>query len=436
MRLVMAFLCVCACGGNDAAPIDGPAGDDDATTDTDAPMPSGPVTVRVLDDGVAIPDVAVVLHANDGTALAELSTDGNGEVSIDDPPSGAMVTVLRESTQGARFQLSTVVGIEPGDSILIGTPGAPNEPTTQVRVTFPGAFPNADSYIGDLGCSGLSGVVNPGSIVTRDVGVSCLGDDDDFDVLAFAREGTTLRAFAAVHDVPQAASGPTDLVVSDWQPAETRTFGFVNLPNDVTQTDIDVRFAMDEIGQQPAQPASGAAVIVPPSSLVEGWYVRSIIRTVSGAETRMWSRRQVLPASTPDPVELDFTTYGPQFDSMDLDTTTPSRPTTSWTTSAPIASLDAIAVQLVWTDPQIHSWTLIVPANATTVTAPALPTSAAAFLPTASVDYLRAITFAFSFAGNGGYAGFRNDQPFELGNLMLRAVRQEAQMLFYQRTSP
>lgn len=434
-----------ACGSNnpgdadasavDARLTDAPGGD--AAGNPDAA--SGPVTVRVLDDtGAAIAGVAVIFHAADGTVIAETVTDGAGEASHDNPPAGAMASILPPASSTPHRHVQTIVGIEAGDVIQVGAPAAPEDPTLDVRVDYPGAFSGADQYLSDLGCTAF-GVVDPDLITTRSVGASCLGSDDDYDVMAVARQGTVPLAFSTVRDVAQSSSGPTDLVLPAWVPAETRELGFANLTAEVNDTDIDLRPVLDGLTRWPAL-GTGDLYTVPDPALVDGWLVLAAARAFAGTDARTWARRQVLPAGLASPHALDFADFGPRFDTLDLDVADPLRPAVTWTSSASTATYSAVVLVATWTDlatapDSTHRWTVVRAPGSESAAFPVLPDSAASFRPSATADYQVLQVFAFWFAQHADYGAFRNDQPFALGIPFIARRPEEARMLLYQKSA-
>jgi hypothetical protein len=449
---LVCILTLAACGGGGADPDagDGDGDGDAAQSDADpaladaAPFPDaapGPVLVRVLDDaGDPLPGVTVVFHQADGAVLAEETTDAAGEAGYTDPPGGAMATILTESGSTPQLRIQTIVGIEGGDVIVVGTPAAPVEPTLDVRVDYPGSFGAADIYLADLGCE-FFGVANPDLIVTTAVGERCLGSDDDFDVLAVARDNpSTHLAYATLRDVAQAGSGPTDLVLPSWVAAETRAVGFGALPLEITDVDVDLRPVLDGLTRWPLLLVGGPddTFTAPDEALVDGWYVRAGAQAFSGNDARSWSWRQVLAANIADPYELDFADFGPRFDTLDLDRADEVHPAITWTSSASTASYGAIAVVATWydaaTSPQGgHRWTVVLPPGSTSATLPTLPDSASLYRPAATAEYQYLQVFALWFARHADYRAFRNEQPFELGAPIADNRAEEARVLLYQK---
>ncbi len=100
------------------------------------------------------------------------------------------------------------------------------------------------------------------------------------------------------------------------------------------------------------------------------------------------------PAATND---LDFALAPPVIDGVTLDVTVITQPSATWTTQggASLATMDGGGIILSWYDQLENSgsWTFVVPPGAKTVKAPALPKSAAAWLPHGDNDAGEGTTF-------------------------------------------
>lgn len=434
----------CGAGDDDPDLVDGSPADaaaaGDAITAADAARltdaPTGLVVVRVFTDGIAVAGVPTVLQTGAGAVLAEALTDASGEASYEDPPEGAMITILQQAASTPHFHTQTIVGVQAGDVIQLGAPAEPAEPTLDVRVDYPGPFTGADIYLADLGCDTF-GVADPDFIMTRSVGTSCLGSDDDYDVLALARQGTTPIAYATVRDVPVSDPGPTALVLPAWTPAESRVMTFANLAGEITDTDVSLRPVLDHLTRWPLL-STGDTFTAPAAALVDGWYVLASARAFAGGDARTWAWRQVLSTKTATPYALDFDDFGPRFDTLDLDTSDPLRPVVTWTSSAPTSTYGAVVLVATWTDlatapDASHRWTIVMPPGTETATFPILPDSAAAFRPSATAAYQYLQIFAFWYEGQPDYTAYRNEQPFALGTPLTTLLPEEARMLLYQK---
>src|SRR5205085_1829085 len=113
------------------------------------PGGSGTVTVTVYDDGARVAGAPVVFHGADGSPETLSSTDASGEASAP-MQAGGMVTVARE-VSGER-RLETVMGVEPGDSLVFGFAEKRLGPAGVVHVRAPAAVDDASDYVIDAGC--------------------------------------------------------------------------------------------------------------------------------------------------------------------------------------------------------------------------------------------------------------------------------------------
>lgn len=426
---MVVVLCLAGCSGGGVTRGDAGIGSDADAISDDAPP--GVARIRVHDEsGIPMASTVVVTHTSSGEVIGEHLTGVDGTVTFDDPPAGMMATVLVMGPPGPTHQLFTVTGIEAGDDILVGAPTPLAPADVQVRVLYPGAYSGATIYLSDLGCVAEFGVVNPGSVVTTTIPVTCLAPDNDFDALAVARMGTTHLAFATLRDAPPATSGPTDLTLPAWVAATTRDFPFANLPAEITDTSVDVRPVVAGVPRQRAL-RTGDTFTVPPTALVDGWYVRSQVGAIAGADARIWNNREILDRDAVDPHVLDFATLGPRFETLDVDSTVVARPIATWSSSSPTSEFDATMLVLRWNAPLNHAWTIVMPAGATTVTMPALPESAINFRP-ATATYSSATVSSVWFETNRGYRGFRNNGPFATGDRFVSKEPVAARWMMFQ----
>jgi hypothetical protein len=123
----------------------------------------------------------------------------------------------------------------------------------------------------------------------------------------------------------------------------------------------------------------GTTVTYPVAPGFADAYQASVAFEESGRERRLAKR--VAPG-TPN-VDLDYTAMLPEIEDTNLVTTNPQRPVVSWSSTAPLTATDGGLVHVRFSGPQerTYAWTFVVPGNATTVTAPAMPAEAEEFLP-------------------------------------------------------
>ena len=439
--LVAALCLACGGGGDDdgAGDRDGGGGQDDGgaadgAADGDGGRDPDAVVVRVFGEDVGPEGLLVVLQDADGAVLEEGLTDADSEVVFVDPPAGALVTVLLEAEGTPQRSAYTVVGVEAGDVIVVGEPPFVAEETMNVRVDYPGGFTGAETYLTDMGCDAW-GQGDPDVLLDRSIGVSCLAADGHLDGLAQAREGTTPLAYAVVRDVAPVA-GTTDIPLGAWMPATTLELTVGNLTAEIDDTDVDLRAELAGASRWPG-PQAGDVFTVPAASQVDGWLVSAAARAFDGGDARVWQRRMVLPADIASPHELDFDTFGPRFDTLAIDAADPLRPEVTWTSSAATDSYNVIMLRVTWYDPEQlpdggHLWTVVMPADTTSVVLPALPSSAASDRPSATAEYSMLQVYALWYARHDDYAAARNDRPFELNGAFVDGTTDEARFQYFQ----
>ncbi len=184
--LLVGVVVAAACSGNGSGRIDSGAGDDtggDGDADVDAmvdadPNVRGPVTVTIADRrGSPVPGMHVVFVDTDST-VTDVVTDSAGSASASVFPN-ASVTAIRERDSGLAFQLTTVLALNPGDTIrLIAEPGnvaSADDTFTQGLVPLPAYYLTATTKSASTGTFTTStphGLAVGDSVVVADVSVA------------------------------------------------------------------------------------------------------------------------------------------------------------------------------------------------------------------------------------------------------------------------
>jgi len=123
---------------------------------------------------------------------------------------------------------------------------------------------------------------------------------------------------------------------------------------------------------------NGAVTYSIAPGFADAYQASAMFEGQAGAERRIAKR----VAAGSSNVTLDYATILPALESADLDTTNPRRPVITWTPTAPLTATDGGVIHFTFYSQEVmRSWTLVVPGNVTTVTAPAMPTEAEDFLP-------------------------------------------------------
>jgi hypothetical protein len=98
------------------------------------------------------------------------------------------------------------------------------------------------------------------------------------------------------------------------------------------------------------------------------------------------------------------------------DAGSPEQPVLSWTTAGSLSAANGVFVMVQWSAPPLDggnvdvngTWTVVAPATATSVQAPSMPISAAAFTPPASTQYSAPRVVAVQGSFLAGYSAFKS----------------------------
>jgi hypothetical protein len=216
---------IAACSPVVAKFQDGSTGDDAAA---DAPT-HGMVRVTVYDPagtGVVVTGVPVVFVEADGTQVGHPVTDANGVVSAD-VHAGASATVVITMPSGS--QMSTLLGLEPGDDIIFGPRGRDSADAGTFAVSFP-TFSGAASYEVYGPCGSAS---TAGTSVTLGMDTVCKQDTMDLLVVAMDAGGNPIAALQKT-GVTFTAGGST-AVTGTYQFVSQFTASYTDIPAAVTR---------------------------------------------------------------------------------------------------------------------------------------------------------------------------------------------------------
>jgi hypothetical protein len=115
----------------------------------------GTVRVTALDpSGTGAPAVGanVVFLDPDGTLVKRVATDTSGKAQADVLPGGNVTSIVLVNTQ---YVLMTVLGVKPGDDLVLGNKSTDSSVAGTFTVTYP-AFNGATSYIVASPCNATS----------------------------------------------------------------------------------------------------------------------------------------------------------------------------------------------------------------------------------------------------------------------------------------
>jgi hypothetical protein len=214
---------------------DGGSGDGDGGG-SDAAGP-GPVTVTVLSfDGRRTPveGAQVAFFAASGEHQATVDTDDEGRATSDLAPGGAVVAFGGDVPTGsASLAVRAVLGVEPGDQIVIGgEPYQGGSLAAEMTITLP-VLTGAASYIVYTPCGTFSSGNN---VVPLTFYQSC--DVDSFAYVALA-SGDAGPSFAEEDEAAVIPGGNYDATAT-WQMTPTRPFRFTGVPDEALSVEVGV----------------------------------------------------------------------------------------------------------------------------------------------------------------------------------------------------
>jgi hypothetical protein len=179
---VLALLAVVGCGR---------WGFGDRATDRgdSEPGDDGVVTISLITTAGPLQGTPIIVHNADGELLGELVTDVNGQAWGWIPP-GGMITIPDAGgnnyiDRARRYAARTIMGLEPGMEITIGSSYDPWAYDTIVGVTFSEEFLGADSYSVTAGCAGDTAGSWTGSMELK-VGEECRREATDLTLVGRA----------------------------------------------------------------------------------------------------------------------------------------------------------------------------------------------------------------------------------------------------------
>jgi hypothetical protein len=402
-----------ACGDESAAGGSAPNGPEAGNAPIDGappPLPTGRgVTVTVVNYDAPVPDVRVVFHDATGAVTADHRTDANGKVTA--PTAPPMLTVIfggglapapNYPTPGGAYV--TYTSVAEGDSLVVEASPAPAEIAADIKnpvghwnVTVPGAFTAATrhSALATRNCQGGSAVLPPPALdvilqpacLNAQNAILGTAENANGDILAFAwKKGlaapATGQTTAVTLDQPWAGGVPFSLKATNI-PAEGKTQGNFVLIADGASFPIRGN-TTGEVGD-----GQGLRSIVPPPGFATA--VQSSVYTeVEGdsADFAMFGVVKREPSASA--TTLDMAQALPRITSPAATLSASGRAEASWSSVAPLTTSDGGYVILGWSQPinatelAYFTWTFVVPPNATTVQAPAVPEDVAS--PKTDID--------------------------------------------------
>jgi len=177
----------------------------------------------------------VLFHAPSGSLIGDAVTDVDGIASRADCVVGTTITVDLASgggESGARYaRLVTVAGVSPGDTVVF--PGSSNQSLGTVEADSDDAgFVGATAYWWGAGngCSSTYG--DPDGVYSLDVYRSCMGTDQNVDILGLAYDGSdNIIGYSSAKGVAVVPGGTANATLGTWANVSAETDITVSVSN-------------------------------------------------------------------------------------------------------------------------------------------------------------------------------------------------------------
>ncbi len=346
---------------------------DELPTDAALPDSMPPVgelaVVRIEDYAGPLRDVAVIFHDSQGVLLSQAVTDDAGEVA-DDVPRDASVTVLTYGSLAASmYELTTIMGVQPGDRIVLHRGADPrlNDTVSTVDVAMPGRFGSAAaSYAVSTCASGWGSAFAPS--VSLDVARRCLDSSGRFRVFAHAQNTLGDRVAFAWLDA-HADRPATRAVLPAWSTDFwSLTANVTNLPTDITTQRVGASLA----GVGTSHEGSFPAVLRIPR-VDGGARAHSLYVAWNDPERDSFSALTRSDAIEPTSIDLDGGELLPRVSNVATDSST-SPALVHFRRHGDFASADAVRIDVSWEEPSPHYWAVYAPPTLVTpIELPDLP---------------------------------------------------------------
>jgi hypothetical protein len=375
---------------------------DAGTADVDA-APSASLTVTVLRGGAPESGVVVVFQQATGAVVATTTTDASGSVSRS-VTAGSQVTAVLGTTQNPN--LVTVQDVENGDMLtLVDSPStsSPNSPEP-VAVTLPAtswdAAANVAIYAG--ACTGST---------TSDVFLEpACTSQGTFPLFARATDATGEVAYTyQVGNAADADGGPLAITLSRAWSTSTATetieaSSVPVVPGDAGVSLGTVGFDYSEVAGGVPLSLQSVSAPVEDGGPQQAYVVHAgypdftqqdayVLLNGLQEDSEVFAVTRTAPSTVSQTTSIALGTL-PVFTGASVnanDAGSPEQPVLSWTTAGSLSAANGVFVMVQWYAPPPDggnvdingTWTVVAPATATTVQAPSMPMSSAAFTPPA-----------------------------------------------------
>ncbi len=387
----------------------GCGGDHTADSSVDAAIDgagSSLATIVVEANGEPVADVDVVVHNQDGSFRESLAAEADGVITVMEP-SSAIVTVI------VLNELISIYEVEAGDSLVLDLSSPERIDRGNMSVAIKPPPQNTVSTRVFNGCQELNALnwQTPVSLFLRQ---SCVNSDKVHALGVAYGPSATILGVAGVKDVPVQGNSGAAISLPDWQTdfADFR-FGIDN----GSLADISGFYATQMVGSvpfraplksSPSQPFIWQVVPNFADTTEYSFFVSQSQPTPSGAIASKMFYGKRLPTTTTEDVFDLATEQLPVITESFVDNTSIDSFTLSWTSSAPLDSVDGIITRTRYLSAGLEfRWAFVLPAGTTQVTSPVLPAPFASMAPLAASTVDRPYVVAMESTVVSGYSQFK-----------------------------
>lgn len=353
----------------------------------------GPVSVTVRDAYGPVAGANVVFQAPDWSVLAHVLTDAQGTASAT-VAAGTVVTVAHPGLLWANYGLLTVVGVEPGDALVLGEPATVGETQDgSAAVTYPGTFAGADQYAVTLGCTASGWAYAPDPVDVQ-ISSTC---DSSVDAIAIAISASSgMIAWSSATGVPVLGPPPSrtaTVTLGAWRSdLGSMPVTLTNPPATATSASAYLSPRRNARRYTLASTAAGAPLSPPSGETISLPYARDFWTSARLEVAASFSygddvARYLENEAPLAPRTLDLSTaLPPRLSGLTLVESEAGR-AAGWSRAGSDAGLDATVLWVQWVDTDDrHRWQVLMPPGRSAFTFPELPVSLAAFLPDAGTS--------------------------------------------------
>ena len=364
--------------------MDAPIQQPDTTTIIDAPLQ--PVTVTFTRDGAPVTDTRVYFQNADSTVANTLMTDATGTASSV-VGTGGSVTLVDVSVSKSPTQLTTWVGVKPGDHLLL-TNNAPPIATMSIKAPTNPAVDNlAASY--SLYGSCQAGAPNPVSVGvatgsgTTDVTFTSVGFDGcattDLMVVANDIDGEPVSYFyLPAQTVADGTTLDLTLAAQTYVAPTAHSYNITGFTGQGTMQILDQQASTHGLIYAHYAYQTGDPIVATVNlPAVTGG--KRIIELDDNSTTAMTGRHYIEWGGTLDPYMTDYSSHLlPGFTSTPA--IDPATHILSWTQSGGAVQPDfSVALFFVNGSTSSWQWNVVGPGPSATIQLPTVPTDLADF---------------------------------------------------------